>query len=99
MVKDLVLAWAMPVDEAILGPQVEAYSITIASLTTIRCCIRHAGTTGLARVPYKVREMIEDKPFKPVYKPKHQKWLRLSKCLAGDLSLSNHITASDYKCS
>ena len=95
MFDNLVLAWAMPVDQNVLGARIESYGQTKASFTTFRCCIRHAGDSSLNKVPNEVVEMIEHEVREPLFYSRYEEWRNVHQCLTDRCRPTDHLTKRD----
>ena len=98
MFTNVKLAWAMPVDPTILCARIEAYVATKSSLTTLRCCIKHASPgTPLGQVPAEVSGMIADYVHHNAFLEHEKTWNQNTDCWHGLCRPSKHIDANEYQ--
>ena len=97
MFTNVMLAWAMPVDPITLCAQIEAYASTKSSLSTLRCCIKHAAFgTSLGQVPVEVTDTIAEYVRHNAFLEHQKTWKQELDCWHGICCPSMHIDANEY---
>lgn len=95
MVNHMIVAWAIPVDVADLGPQLEAYVKTKNIICVLEYCARHAQPgSALARLPSELIESIANHNGQPSYRDL-DRWRQMVRCCAGDCDPAFHLYFDD----
>ena len=98
MFTNIKLAWAIPIDPIILCAQIETYVSTKSSLTTLRCCIKHAAFgTSLGQVPIEVSDIIAEYVRHNAFLEHEKRWNQDMDCWHGICCRSKHISSDEYQ--
>ena len=91
------LAWAMPVDPVVLGPQIEAYVETKGKMPAFQRCVEHAPFgTSLGQVPAEVIEIIGGHVRHLTFLVHQERWKSEIECWHGTCCPSKHIDHNEY---
>ena len=102
---DLMLAWAVRVDEAELGSRLDTHNATRRQIQSLRLCHAAQISALLSTIPSEVLEMIAEHVYEPVYEERLASWRAVAKCrdnqceVEDDLSdaqLHNYLKSKEY---
>ena len=89
--KDIMIAWATPVQVTQLGARLEAYAETKSAITTFRLAASHTMLAGHRSLPQEIVSTITSMVRDHAYKLKRKEWTKLSKCLANTCTAFSHM--------
>lgn len=88
------LTWALPVDVVELGVGLEAYSVQLPQITTLRLCHRF-GVGPLCSLPQEILDQIISQAQQSMRDELRPKWTRNNLCFQGRCLRSHHFSAQD----
>ena len=92
---DIIIAWATPVNLALLGARLEAYVGTKAAITTFRLAAKYTTLSAFHNLPEEIMIMIASNVRDVVFDRKMRRWMKIIRCLSGECGLAAHTTPDE----
>lgn len=92
MANSITVAWAIPVDPFILGARIEAYGQCKAAISTLKLCIKYAGSGALAQLPVELQEEIASHVRQPIFEERPNYWQIDKNCCNASCRPLDHLT-------
>ena len=94
---DILLGWAIPVDDTALGARLEAYAETKAAITTFRLCVQKVKnpTSGMGQLSPEVTELIVARVRDAVFDARMQDWAKIHGCVRKVCRNSHHFNETE----
>jgi len=91
----LVAGWAIPIDPDEIGPRIESYVESKATIHTFQLCVAYSSRTALAKLPSEMVDMVGDYVREKVYHERRVEWVEAQGCLLADCQPAHHLSEAE----
>ena len=94
---EINLAWAVQVDEALLGARLESWFRTKAAITTLERCAPHIQSLSATGVPAEVINIIGNELKDIMYREVVVAWLDAQRCWENRCNTEDHFRKREFR--